>query len=154
MAERSEKVVCVNRKARHEYEIVETFEAGLALVGTEVKSLRDGRASLTDAYATISGTEGLLLEANINVYPLGTYTNHEPRRPRNLLLKRRELKRLAGKVQEKGLTLIPLKIYFKGPWAKVELALAKGKRLHDKRETLRTRDAEREMQRAIKDFSR
>jgi SsrA-binding protein len=151
MAERPEKAVCENRKARHEYEILETFEAGMSLVGTEVKSLRQGRASLTDAYAQVEDGRVVLRQANINVYPLGTHGNHEPTRPRDLLLTRREIKRLVGKVQERGLTLIPLRIYFKGPWAKVQLALARGKRLHDKRETIKRREADREMQRAVKD---
>lgn len=150
MPKGEEKTVAVNRRARHEYEILETFEAGMSLVGTEVKSLRQGKVSLVDAFAEIEGAEVVLRDANIAVYPLGTYTNHDPLRPRKLLMNRREIKRLAGKVQEKGLTLIPLKVYFKGPWAKVELALARGKRLHDKREAIKRREADREMQRALK----
>lgn len=153
MAGAAEKNVCVNRKARHEYQILETFEAGMELVGTEVKSLREGRASLVDSYAAVEEGEVYLHEANISIYPLGTYANHEPRRKRKLLLKKREIKRLAGKAAEKGLTIIPLRIYFKGPWAKVEIALARGKRLHDKRETIKKRTVEREMERAVKEYS-
>ncbi len=154
MAAPAEKSVCQNRKARHEYEIMETFEAGMALVGTEVKSLRQGRASLADAHAEVRNGEIWLMEADINIYPQGTYTNHEPRRPRKLLLTRREIKRLTGKTAERGLTLIPLRIYFKGAWAKVEIALARGKKLHDKRETIKQREADREMRRAVKERSR
>jgi SsrA-binding protein len=150
----AEKTVCVNRKARHEYEILETFEAGLSLVGTEVKSLRQGRASLVDAYAIVEDGQVFLRQANINIYPLGTYANHDPLRERKCLLTAREIKRLTGKVAERGLTLIPLRIYFKGPWAKVELALARGKRLHDKREAVKRREADREMERAIKERTR
>ncbi len=154
MAAPAEKNVCQNRKARHEYEIMETFEAGMALVGTEVKSLRQGRASLADAHAEVRHGEIWLMEADINVYPQGTYTNHEPRRPRKLLLTGREIKRLTGKTAERGLTLVPLRIYFKGAWAKVEIALARGKKLHDKRETIKRREADREMRRAVKEHSR
>jgi SsrA-binding protein len=154
MAAEAEKTVCQNRKARHEYEIMETFEAGMALVGTEVKSLRQGRASLADAHAEVRQGEVWLMEADINIYPQGTYTNHEPRRPRKLLLTGREIKRLTGKTAERGLTLIPLRIYFKGAWAKVELALARGKKIHDKRETIKQREADRDLRRAIKDHSR
>jgi SsrA-binding protein len=154
MVRGNDRVITVNRKARHNYEIIETFEAGMALVGTEVKSLREGRGTLTDAYAMVERDELFLIDAEIALYPLGTYTNHEPRRKRKLLMKGREIKRLAGKLAERGLSLIPLQLYFKGPWVKVELGLGKGKKLHDKRETIKKREADREMHREIKERSK
>ena len=129
---------------------METFEAGMSLLGTEVKSLREGRANIKDGFAVIENGEIYLHDAHINPYPKGTHTNHEPKRVRRLLMTSREIKRLSGKTAEKGLTLVPLKIYFKGPWAKVELALGRGKRSYDKRETIKRRTADREMERAIK----
>ena len=145
------KIVCQNKKARHDYHIVEVIEAGMVLVGTEVKSLREGRANLKDSYARIRDGQLYLMQAHISAYSHASYDNHDPERVRKLLVHRRELKRLTGKTQEKGLTLIPLKIYFKDGKAKVELALASGKKSYDKRETLKRQTQKREMERAIKD---
>ncbi|HEY8472569.1 MAG TPA: SsrA-binding protein SmpB [Natronosporangium sp.] len=142
-------VVASNRKARHDYTILDTFEAGLALTGTEVKSLRAGRASLVDAFAQESGGELWLHGMHIPEYAMGTWTNHAPRRVRKLLLHRREIDRLIGKLRESGLTLVPLSVYFNNGWAKVELALARGKRAYDKRQDLAKRDADREISRAV-----
>jgi SsrA-binding protein len=139
-----------NKRARHDYHILDTWEAGLVLTGTEVKSLREGRANITDAYGTIRDGEMFLLNLHISPYERGGYTNHEPTRTRKLLLHRKEIRRLIGAVEREGLTLIPLEIYFKKGVAKVALALGKGKKLHDKRETERSRDAEREMSRAVR----
>ena len=136
-----------NKRARFDYVILETFEAGLVLAGTEVKSLRDGKASIADAYGIVRDGELFLLNAHIQPYERGGYVNHEPARSRKLLLHRKEIRRLIGAVEREGLTLIPLELYFKNGVAKVALALAKGKKLHDKRETERQRDAEREMAR-------
>ena len=136
-----------NRRARFDYHLLETFEAGLALKGTEVKSLRSGKASIADAYGVVQGGEVFLLNAHIQPYERGGYVNHEPTRSRKLLLHRREIRRLIGAVEREGLTLIPLELYFKKGVAKVAQALAKGKKLHDKRDTERQRDAEREMAR-------
>ena len=149
MAE-GEKNVVTNRKARHQYHILETIEAGIVLQGTEVKSLRQGKVNLGDAYAKIKDGEVWLVEMHISPYEQGNIFNHEPRRPRKLLLHKREIKRLLGKVQERGLTLIPLRIYFKRGKAKVELALAKGKRLYDRREDIKRRDEEREISRSLR----
>ncbi len=143
------KNVAQNRKARHLYHILETVEAGLVLTGTEVKSLRNGKANLGDAYATVEDGEVWLLNLHVSPYDHGNRANHEPLRRRKLLLSRREIRRLIGKIKEKGLTLIPLRIYFRGGWAKVEMGLAKGKKAHDKREDMAKRDAEREMARAM-----
>ena len=139
-----------NKRARHDYHILETLEAGLVLTGTEVKSLREGRANIADAYGNLRDGEVFLLNLHISPYERGGYSNHEPNRTRKLLLHRKEIRRLIGAVERQGLTLIPLELYFKNGVAKVALALAKGKKLHDKRETERTRDAEREMARAIR----
>ena len=136
-----------NKRARFDYHLLETFEAGLALTGTEVKSLRSGKASIADAYGIVRDGEVFLLNAHIQPYERGGYVNHEPTRSRKLLLHRREIRRLIGAVEREGLTLVPLELYFKKGVAKVALALAKGKKLHDKRETERQRDAEREMAR-------
>lgn len=144
------KVVCRNKKARHEYEILETMEAGMVLQGTEVKSLREGRANLKDSYVKIRGGEAFLVEAHISPYPHGNRMNHDPRRERKLLLHKQEIRRLTGKVQERGLTVIPLRIYFKSGLAKVELALAKGKRVYDKRAAIKRREERRELMRALK----
>ena len=143
--EKGRKVVASNRKARHDYTILETVEAGMALTGTEVKSLRAGRASLVDAFGQVSGGEIFLHSMHIPEYAQGTWTNHEPRRTRKLLLKRAEIDRLVGKVRESGLTLVPLSVYFSDGWAKVELGLARGKRSYDKRQDLAKRDAQREI---------
>lgn len=136
-----------NKRARHDYHILETWEAGLVLTGTEVKSLRDGKASLVDAYGIVKNGEVFLLNLHISTYKQGSYNNHEPTRTRKLLLHRRQIRRLIGAVEREGLTLVPLDLYFKHGVAKVTLALGKGKKLHDKRETAKARDAEREMAR-------
>ena len=139
-----------NKRARHDYHILETFEAGLVLVGTEVKSLRDGRANISDAYGIIKEGEAFLLNLHISPYESRGYANHEPDRTRKLLLHRKEIRRLIGAVERQGLTLVPLELYFKNGVAKVALALGKGKKLHDKRDTERSRDAEREMARVAR----
>lgn len=141
--------VATNRKARHDYTVLETLEAGLALQGTEVKSLRAGRASLVDGFATIDQGEVWLHGVHIPEYDQGSWTNHEPRRVRKLLLHRGEIERLIGKTRESGLTLVPLALYFTQGKAKVELALARGKRSYDKRQDLARRDADREIARAV-----
>jgi SsrA-binding protein len=145
-----DKVLATNRKARHDYHIEETFEAGIALQGTEVKSLRDGRANLKDAYGTVEGGEVFLVGCHISPYEAGNRFNHEPLRKRKLLLHRQEIRRLIGKVQEKGLTLIPLAFRLRGRRVKVELALARGKKLYDKREDIKRRTEEREIAQALK----
>ena len=139
-----------NKRARHDYHILETWEAGLVLTGTEVKSLRDGRANISDAYGIIKDGEAFLLNLHISPYASRGYANHEPDRTRKLLLHRKEIRRLIGAVERQGLTLVPLELYFKNGVAKVALALGKGKKLHDKRDTERTRDAEREMARVAR----
>ncbi|MEV6813363.1 SsrA-binding protein [Micromonospora craterilacus] len=146
--EKGRKVVASNKKARHDYAILDTYEAGMALTGTEVKSLRAGRASLVDAFAQERDGELYLHGMHIPEYVQGTWTNHEPRRTRKLLLKRLEIDRLIGKTRESGLTLVPLQVYFSDGWAKVEIGLAKGKKAYDKRQDLAKRDAEREIARA------
>ncbi len=143
------KVVASNRKARHDYTILDTVEAGMALTGTEVKSLRAGRASLVDAFAQVSNGEIFLHAMHIPEYTQGTWTNHEPRRIRKLLLKRGEILKLSGKVREDGLTMVPLQVYFSDGWAKVEIGLARGKRDYDKRQDLAKRDAAKEINRAL-----
>ena len=143
------KLVASNRKARHDYHIEDTFEAGLVLMGTEVKSLRMGRASLLDGYATFYGDELWLEGVHIPEYVQGTWTNHTPRRRRKLLLHRSELTRLEQKSREAGHTIVPLALYFKDGRAKVEIGLAKGKKLHDKRQALRERQDRREVDRAM-----
>ena len=147
--ETGRKVIATNRKARHDYTILDTYEAGMVLTGTEVKSLRAGRASLVDAFATIDDGEVFLRGVHIPEYTQGTWTNHEPRRVRKLLLHRGEIVRLIGKVKEGGLTLVPLQLYFSDGRAKVELALARGKKAYDKRQDLAKRDANREITRAM-----
>ena len=148
MKEKGRSLIAQNRKARHDYAILDTYEAGVALVGTEVKSLRLGRASLVDAYATVDDGEVWLRGLNIPEYTLGSWTNHEPRRTRKLLLHKEEIERLIGKIREGGLTLVPLSLYFSDGKVKCELALARGKRSYDKRSDLAKRDADREIQRA------
>jgi SsrA-binding protein len=138
-------LVASNRRARHEYAIEETYEAGMVLTGSEVKSLRDGKASLADAYGQIKGTEVYLVGVHIPPYPQASMLNHEPLRVRKLLLHAGEIRKLIGKTAERGYTLVPLRIYFKGNKAKVELALARGKRTYDKRQSIARREAEREM---------
>jgi SsrA-binding protein len=148
-ADQGLQIVANNRKARHLYHILETLEAGLVLTGTEVKSLRAGRANLGDAYAMVENGEVWLMKLHISPYEQGNQFNHEPLRKRKLLVHRRDIQRLIGKTQEKGLTLIPLRLYFRGGWAKVELGLAKGKKSHDKREDIAKRDADRDIARAL-----
>lgn len=148
--EQGKKVIARNRRARHDYSIEDVFEAGLVLTGTEVKSLREGRASLTDGFAQVTDGEAWLHGVHIPEYTQGTWTNHEPRRTRKLLLHRKEIDRLAISTRERGLTLIPLSMYFQDGNAKVELALARGKRTYDKRHDLAQRDAAREVDRALR----
>ncbi|MFH0992544.1 MAG: SsrA-binding protein SmpB [bacterium] len=150
MAENKERVVVSNRKARHDYHILETMEAGIVLTGTEVKSVRKGNANLQDSYASIKNGEVWLIGMHISPYEQGSIYNHEPRRTRKLLLARREIRRLLTRVQEKGLSLIPLAVYFKGPYAKVELSIAQGKKSYDKREAIKQRDAKREIAQHLK----
>ena len=142
-----EKVVASNRRARHEYFLLETFETGIALKGTEVKSLRQGKASLQESYATIKNGEVWLVDMHVSPYERGAVDAHEPTRMRKLLLHKKEIRRLVGKLREKGITLIPLRVYFKNGIAKVELALARGKRAYDKRESIKQREAQREVER-------
>jgi SsrA-binding protein len=144
------KVVCQNRKAYHDYQIEETLEAGIALLGTEVKSLREGKANLKDSYVILKGGEAFLLNCHISPYSHGNIANHEPLRTRKLLLHRKEIDRLGGKAAAKGYTLIPLKIYFKDSFAKVEIGLARGKKFFEKRDTIKEREAKREIERAMK----
>ena len=139
------KIIASNRKARHDYTVVDTYEAGIALMGTEVKALREGRASLVDGYATIDEGEVWLQGVHIAEYAQGTWTNHAPRRKRKLLLHKAEIERLEQRTKESGLTLVPLQLYFSGSHVKVELALARGKRSYDKRQDLAKRDAQREI---------
>jgi SsrA-binding protein len=145
-----EKNITVNRKASHEYFIIQTFEAGIALVGTEVKSLRQGKANLVDGYAKIENGEMWLVNVNISEYTQGNINNHDPRRDRKLLLNKSEIRKLIGKTKEKGLTLVPLRLYFKNGKVKVELALAKGKKVYDKRHAIAKKDFQREQERRIK----
>lgn len=143
--------MAVNRKARHDYHIEETYEAGIVLTGTEIKSIRAGRVNIRDSYARVDNGEVFLLNAHVSPYDQGNRYNHDPLRPRKLLLNKREIRQLHSKTQEKGLTLIPLRIYLKNGRAKLELAVARGKKLYDKREDIASRDAKREMERAFKE---
>ena len=153
--DRSElKIICQNKKARHNYELGDRFEAGLVLTGTEVKSLRLGKANLTDAYARFNGGELFLVGLHISPYPMAHFDNHDPLRKRKLLLRRQELKRLYGRLQEQGQSFIPLRLYFKNGRAKAELALARGKKNPDKRQSLKEADASLEMARAIREAVR
>jgi SsrA-binding protein len=147
--ETGRKIIAQNRKARHDYAIIETFEAGLVLTGTEVKSLRLGRASLVDGFATIDDGEVFLRNVHIPEYTQGSWTNHEPRRTRKLLLHRGEILRLIGKTKESGLTLVPIALYFSAGKVKVEIGLARGKKSYDKRQDLAKRDADREVRKAL-----
>ena len=149
-ARASDRTVATNRRARHEYEILETAEAGLVLRGTEVKSLRAGQVTFKDSYATVRNAEAWLVGCHIIPYSHGSSANHDPERDRKLLLHRREITRLVGKVAERGLTLVPLRLYFKGGRAKVELGLARGRKLHDKRAAIREREVRREMDKAAR----
>ena len=149
------KSITTNRQAFHDYDIEETYEAGIALTGTEIKSVRRGKVNLRDSYARIEGREVWLLNAHISPYEeSGAYFNHEPDRPRKLLLRKDEIAQLIGLVQAKGLTLIPLRLYLKGGYAKIELAVARGRRKYDKREAIAEREANREIERALRDRSR
>ncbi|MGH4025563.1 MAG: SsrA-binding protein SmpB [Pseudonocardiaceae bacterium] len=147
--EQGRKVIVSNRKARHDFSILDTYEAGIVLTGTEVKSLRAGRASLADAYGSVEDGEVWLRNVHIPEYTEGSWTNHEPRRTRKLLLHRKEIERLIGKTRESGLSLVPLSMYFADGKVKVEIALARGKRAYDKRADLAKRDADREVRRAL-----
>ncbi|MBI2370529.1 MAG: SsrA-binding protein SmpB [Deltaproteobacteria bacterium] len=150
MAKTEQELIAQNKKAYHDYDIVEHYEAGVVLKGTEVKALRAGKANLKDSYAAVRGGEVFMHNAHISPYSHASFENHDPTRTRKLLLHRQEIRRLTGKVQEKGLTLVPLKLYFKDGLAKVELALAKGRRLHDKRQVIKERDLAREAAQALK----
>ena len=144
------KLISENRKARFQYHLVEFFEAGMMLTGSEVKSLRAGRANLGDAYANVKNGEVVLMNCHISPYAPAAHNNHEPLRPRKLLLHAKEIEKLAGQLNQGGLTLVPTKIYFKEGRAKVELALAKGKKTHDKRETMKKRESDRKLASALK----
>jgi SsrA-binding protein len=147
---RGEKLIADNRRARHEYELLDRVEAGIVLQGTEVKALREGRATIERAFADVRGGEVWLVGANIAAYDKGGFANHDPERDRKLLLHRREIDRLRGRVQEQGLTLVPTRLYFKDGKAKIELALAKGKQVRDKRRDISKREADRQIERALK----
>jgi SsrA-binding protein len=149
-----ERLIADNRRARHEYELLERIEAGLVLQGTEVKALREGRATIQGAFGDVRGDEIWLVGANIASYDKGGLENHDPERDRKLLLHRREIDRLRGRVQEKGLTLVPTRLYFRDGRAKVEIALARGKELRDKRRDIASREADRQIERALKSRSR
>lgn len=152
--EKAQRVIADNRKALHDYAVLETFEAGLALLGTEVKSIREGSVNLRDSFARIDRGEVWLLNVHIGPYSHTGYASHEDRRQRKLLLHAHEIRKLTGKVAEKGLTLVPLQLYFKNGRVKVALALVKGKQAHDKRETIRRREVDRETRAAIKERNR
>ena len=143
------KLICRNKRAFHEYEVSDRLECGIVLTGTEVKSLRDGQGNLEDAYAKIEGGEVWLIGSDIPEYAMGNRMNHTPKRPRKLLLHRREIAKFAGKATQRGFTLVPLRMYFKQGLAKVELAIARGKQMHDKRQTEKKADAQREIRRAM-----
>jgi SsrA-binding protein len=143
------KIICRNKRAFHEYEVLDRMECGIVLTGTEVKSLRDGTASLEDAYAKIEDREVWLLGSDIPEYAMGNRMNHKPKRPRKLLLHRNEIEKFAGKAAQRGFTLVPLRLYFKEGKAKVEIAVARGKQLHDKRDSKRKAEADREIRRAM-----
>lgn len=152
--EAGERLIADNRKARHDYHLLETFEAGLVLLGTEVKAMREGRVNLRDSYCRFERGEPYLLGAHVGQYSHGGYASHDPVRPRKLLLHQEEVRKLLGKTTEKGLTVVPLRMYFKQGRAKVEIALAKGKKSYDKRETIKRREAERETRAAVKSRGR
>ena len=150
MAENGRKMITVNKRARFDYQIDDIYEAGMALQGTEVKSLREGRVSLQDAYADVRNGEVFLVNAHIDHYEQGNRFNHDSDRPRKLLLHKREIRRLVGKVQERGLTLVPLRMYFVRGKAKIEIGVGKGKKTYDKRQDLKRRSAQREIERALR----
>lgn len=154
MGDKAEKVIASNRKARHDYHVLDTMEAGIMLTGTEVKSLRDGKANLKDSYARVHNGEVYLFNTHISPYNEGSYNNHEPLRERKLLLHKKEISKLIGKVQEKGLTMVPLKLYFKNGKVKVELAVVRGKKMYDKRRDIDKRESEREIKRHMKNKQR
>jgi SsrA-binding protein len=145
------RVIAQNRRARHLYHLLEREVAGIELLGTEVKAIRDGRVNLTDAHVQFVGGQAILMGCHIGPYEHGGYASHEPRRPRRLLLHKRQIERLAGKVSEKGMTVVPTAVLLIGNWIKIEIALARGKQLHDKRETLRRRTLDREAEQALKE---
>jgi SsrA-binding protein len=147
--EKGRKLVAQNKKARYDYSIEDVYEAGIVLVGTEVKSLRAGRASLTDGYATLDDGEIWLRGVHIPEYTQGTWTNHEPRRARKLLLKRDEIRRIAVRTKDTGVTLVPLSLYFQDGYAKVEIAVARGRKSYDKRQAIAERESKRETERAV-----
>lgn len=151
MEEKKIKIVAQNRKARHDYEILQTYETGIVLAGTEVKSLREGKTHLTDSYAVLEDGELFLFNMHISPYEQGNIYNHDPTRKRKLLMHRQELRKLYARCVERGLTLVPLKLYFKGKVAKIELALVRGKKLYDKRQSIGARDAKREIERRLKE---
>ena len=144
------KIIATNRKARHDYEILDTVEAGLGLLGSEVKSLRAGKANLKDAYGIAKGNEIFLINMHISPYEKTGFSGHEPERPRKLLLHAKEIIKLIGMIETKGMTLIPLKLYFRGKYAKIELGVCRGKRAHDKRAAIIERDTRRDMEREMK----
>ena len=144
------KIITENKKARFNYQILEKYEAGLVLTGTEVKSLRRGSVNLKDSYVVFQGDEAYLKNAHISEYRAGSYNNHSPERPRKILLHRREMNKLMGKIQEKNLACIPLKLYFKAGKAKVEIGVGRGKKIHDKRQSLKKKELDRQMSRALK----
>jgi SsrA-binding protein len=150
MAESEQRPIVSNRKARHDYSIIEVLEAGIALKGTEVKSLRKGNANLQDSYAVIKAGELWLLGLHISPYEQGNINNHDPVRTRKLLVQKKQLRKLLSKVSEQGLSLIPLSLYFKGPYAKVELAIARGKKTYDKREAIAKREVQRSISRTLR----
>jgi len=150
-SERNIRIIANNRKAFHEFEIHTRYEAGLSLVGTEVKSLRQGKVQMSDAYAMVENGEVFLVNLHISAYEMGGHDNHDPVRKRRLLLNKREIRKLWSATNEKGFTIVPLKIYFKGPYVKVEIATARGKKSYDKRQAISRREADREMARKIKD---
>ena len=153
-AGRANRTLAENRKARHDYSIDETYEAGVALTGTEIKSIRAGKVNLRDSYAQVKGGEMWLFNVHIAPYDQAGYVSHDPMRPRKLLMHRKEINRLAGAVTEKGLALIPLRVYLKNNRAKIELALARGKKSYDKRDAIAERDSKREVERALRDRQR
>jgi SsrA-binding protein len=148
----TKKILCQNRKARHEYEILENIEAGIVLNGTEVKSLRAGGGNIKDSYAFVKGFEVYLYNAHISPYSHGNIHNEDPMRPRKLLLHKQEIIKLSAKVKEKGLTIIPLSIYLKGSLIKIDIGLAKGKRVHDKKQAIKERDIKRDMDREVRNY--
>ena len=150
----AERIIAENRKAHHDYHLIETFEAGVALVGTEVKAIREGRVNLRDSYARVTGGEVFVHNVHIGSYSSRGYADHEALRPRKLLLHRHEIRKLIGKTVERGMTLVPVRMYFKDGRVKVAISLAKGKQAHDKRETIRRREIDRESRAAIKSHGR